>query len=137
MGEKIYHKLPQRYYSRKIELLRERISLLKERIYDSSADKLKINGYSLELLDLEPELEKLLYMEKKEYDLTRECNENWNNYYNLFISIPPLQIKQSAIQIQEAYNKIFSMIDKEWPQEEKNILYAQLKDFLRKSRKIN
>lgn len=134
--EKNYYDEKPDYYRKRIDLLKERISLLKEKASDSSSDKLKLNTYNMEILELESELDKLQATEEKEKAITIECQENFSHYYTIFTSIQMVNLKQHSYQIQESYNKILAMIDKEWPQHEKNILFVSLKDLLKKMRKI-
>lgn len=135
------------YQSKKI-LIEERISLIKGKIEDKSEeDRLKINTYKMEVIDLEASregivsywdhyMERIQSIEQKEAALTRECEENFKRFYDIFTSISPANLKQHSSQIQEQYTKIIAEIDKEWAQQEKNALYSLMKDLLQRMKKI-
>lgn len=134
------------FYHAKKMLMEERIMLIKGQI-GSESDKIKVNSYKMEILDLEASLEginnywnhfmeRLQAIEVREKTLTAECEDNFKRYYDIFTSISPANLKQHSGQIQEQYNKILPVLDKEWPQLEKNALYSLMKDLLQKMKKI-
>lgn len=135
MDRNFYNHKPD-FYPKRSRLLKERISILRDRVGDNSLDRLTLNTYSVEILDIEYELEILKEIEQKEESITKECQENFKHLYKILMTISQASLKQYSNQIQETYSRILPMMDKEWPQGEKNILYTSLKDLLKKMRLI-
>lgn len=139
-----YQEKSEYYHSKKV-LIEDRISILKGKLADE--DRLKVNSYKIEILDLESSLEGITsywnhYMERiqsieaREAQLTNECEENFKRVYEIFTSISPANLKSYSSQIVEQYNKILPLLDKEWSQQDKNALYSLMKDLLQKMKKM-
>lgn len=136
-----------KYYQEKKDLTLDRIRLIRDKIVSNTEDVLRVNTYRIEILDLEASIEgienyyshyndRIQAIQVKEKTLTKECEENFKEYYDLITSISPANLKQHSMQIQEQYNKIMSVIDKEWKGTEKNALYSLMKELLKRMKKI-
>lgn len=134
------------YHAKKV-LLEDRIELLKGKLADPNEDRLKVNGYKMEILDHEASLEginsywshymeRILAIEQRDSVLTKEREENFKRLYDIFTSVSPANLKTYSAQIQERYNNVIAEIDKEHPDAEKNALYLLMKDLLQIMRKI-
>lgn len=146
--EKLTYQEKSDFYHSKKTLLEERIKLLEAAIGNyNDPDLLRLNAYKMEKLEAEASLEgitsyynhymnRLMAIDAKEKEITKECQERFKQYYDVFTSISPANLKQHSTPIQEQYAKVMEQIDKEWDQKNKNALYSLMKDLLTRMKKI-
>ena len=138
----------ERFWRNKMNLTEERISLLTQLVNGGlESDALKLNAYKLEIVSLEADLEGITatwdhYTERVSQirviqgELTKECEENYKNYCDIFNSISPEALKQYSNQLQEQYHRMKPVLEKELGNVEKNAVYSLLKEVLIRMKKI-
>lgn len=138
----------EKYYKSKIDAISERIKLLEEEISNPSNDKLKLNAYKMEAIELQATIEgvteywehytsKLLGIRKEEEKQTQDCEMNHKTLIEIFKAIAPVELNSFQKQIREQYDILKQRTDFAWEeQSQKNAYYYIMKEFLFRIKKI-